>query len=310
MFIIDAHCDSIEVASERKYGIVNPYNYSQKYNQLQMVALFCCWPKEDPKQCYDRAVRYIGQFMMCMENEQDKVMQVKTYADIEKAFSLGKHGAMLTIEGGSGIMGSPDILKEFYDIGVRIFGMTWLSNDLAKSNRVHDDGEEDTGLTDVGRAVVEKGNELGMIFDVSHISDNSFRQLAEIAKKPIIATHSNFRALCPHSRNLTDEMAKEIAKRDGMISLNLCRPFVHTEKDQQSVDMLLRHLEHGIELVGEDRIGFGFDIDGIDHLPTPLTLDRSIHDQFIEIMIRRGYSDALIRKISGENFLNFLKKYL
>ena len=88
MFIVDAHCDSIEVAAQRKYGIVNPYNYSQKYNQLQMVALFCCWPRDNTKQCYDRAVRYIGQFMLCMEKEKDKVMQVKSFADIEKAFSL------------------------------------------------------------------------------------------------------------------------------------------------------------------------------------------------------------------------------
>ena len=310
MFIVDTHCDSIEVAAQRKYGIVNPYNFSQKHSQLQMVALFCCWPNEDPKACYDRAVRYVGQFMMCMENEQDKVMQVKIYADIEKAFSLGKHGAMLTIEGGSGIMGSAEILEEFYNIGVRIFGMTWLSNDLAKSNRVFDDGEEDTGLTDVGRAIVQKGNELGMIFDVSHISDNSFRQLAELSRKPVIATHSNFRALCPHSRNLTDDMAKAIARRGGMIGLNLCPAFVHTDKDKQTVEQLLRHLEYGITLVGEDHIGFGFDIDGIESLPAPLTLDRSIHDQFIEEMQKRGYSDKLVRKISGENFLNFLKMYL
>jgi len=310
MFIVDTHCDSIEVAAQRKYGIVNPYNFSQKHSQLQMVALFCCWPKEDPKQCYDRAVRYIGQFMMCMENEQDKVMQVKTFADVEKAISLGKHGAMLTIEGGSGIMGSAEILEEFYNIGVRIFGMTWLSNDLAKSNRVHDDGEEDTGLTDVGRAIVQKGNELGMIFDVSHISDHSFWQLAELSRKPVIATHSNFRALCPHSRNLTDDMAKAIARRGGMIGLNLCPAFIHTDKDKQTVEQLLRHLEYGITLVGEDHIGFGFDIDGIESLPAPLTLDRSIHDQVIEEMQKRGYSDKLVRKISGENFLNFLKMYL
>ena len=310
MFIVDAHCDSIEVATQRKYGIVNPYNFSQNHSQLQMVALFCCWPRDTTKQCYDRAVRYIGQFMLCMEKEKDKVMQVKSFADIEKAFSLGKHAAMLTIEGGSGIMGSPEILEEFYNIGIRIFGMTWLSNDLAKSNRVHDDGEEDTGLTDVGRQIVMKGNELGMIFDVSHISDNSFRQLAELSKKPIIATHSNFRSLCPHSRNLTDEMAKEIARQDGMIGLNLCTPFVHTQKEKQTVDMMLEHLEYGISLVGEDHIGFGFDIDGIDSLPTPLTADRSIHDQFIEAMIGRGYSDELICKVSGDNFMSFLKKYL
>lgn len=310
MYVVDSHCDSIQQVDKCRYGIVNPYNYSHRYQQLQFVALFCSWPKDTPEDSYRRAMRYFGHFMMEMETEKDKVMMVKTYEDIEKAFAAGKHAALLTIEGGAGIKGSKKIFRDFYTAGVRVFGLSWLHTDLAKSNRIVE-GEEDTGLTDLGREIIAEGNDLGMIFDVSHLSDKSFWDLAEIAKKPIIATHSNFRAVCGHSRNLTDDMAKEIARQDGMIGLNLCTSFVDEDSEKRDVEHYFAHLEHCLALIGEDHIGFGGDIDGVDGIyPKPLTVDDSIHDQLIEFMLRHNYSEELVAKVAGGNFLNFLKKYL
>lgn len=311
MYIIDSHCDSIQQVDQRNHGIVNPYNFSGRYPQLQLVAAFCSWPGEDKRKSYERACRYIGQFLIAMENEKDRVMQVKTAADIETAFAAGKHGAMLTIEGGTGIMGSVDIFREFRQIGVRVFGLAWLSNDLAKSNRVFDDGEEDTGLTDIGREIVAEGNRLGMIFDVSHLSDKSFRDIIEIAEKPVIASHSNFRALCGHSRNLTDEMAKALVDRGGMIGLNLCTSFIHEETEKRTLEYFFNHLDYCLEKFGEDCIGFGGDVDGVSGVyPAPLTTERPIHDQLIEYMEDRGYSAEIIEKAAYRNYLNYFKKYL
>ncbi len=310
MYIVDSHCDSIQPVDNCKYGIVNPYNYSQNYKQLQFVAMFCSWPGESVEDCFKRAVRYIGHFAIAMQSEANKVVQVRTYADIEKAFREGKHAALLTVEGGTGIKGSVKILNDFYNIGVRVFGLAWLSNDLAKSNRL-EAGEEDTGLTGTGRMIVAEGNRLGMIFDVSHLSDKSFWDVAGIAEKPIIATHSNFRALCGHSRNLTDNMVKEIVRRDGMIGLNLYPGFINEDKEKQTVAHYFGHLEYYLALVGEDHIGFGCDIDGCSgHYPSPLTTDYSIHDQLIEFMLKNNYSEALVEKVAGGNYLSFLKKYL
>lgn len=310
IFVVDSHCDSIQKVDKRKSGIVNPYNYSRRFPQLQFVALFCCWPGENPEESYKRAMRYYGNFKMAMEKEKDRVVQVRTYEEIERAFAEGKHAALLSMEGGTGIKGSPEILKDFYTAGVRVFGLTWLHNDLAKSNRIKE-GEEDTGLSDVGRAVVEEGNRLGMIFDVSHLSDRSFWDLAADVRKPLIASHSNFRTVCGHSRNLTDEMAREIARQDGMIGLNLCTSFIHPEKEQQTVENYFRHLEYGLSLIGEDHIGFGGDIDGVDGVyPSPLHTEDSIHDQLIEFMLRHNYPESLVCKVAGENYLRFLAKYL
>lgn len=310
LFVVDSHCDSIQKVDKGKHGIVNPYNYSRRVPQLQFVALFCCWPGENAEDSYKRAVRYFGHFKIEMETEADRVVQVRTYDDIERAFAAGKHAALLTMEGGTGLKGSPKILGDFYAAGVRVCGLAWAHNDLAKSNRIKED-EEDTGLSDIGRAIVEVGNRLGMIFDVSHLSDKSFWDLAAIAKKPIIASHSNFRSVCGHSRNLTDDMAREIARQDGMIGLNLCTGFVHPEREQQTVENYFAHLDYCLGLIGEDHIGFGGDVDGVDGVyPAPLTTADSIHDQLIEFMLRHNYSEDLVRKVAGGNYLNFLKKYL
>ena len=308
--IVDSHCDSIQPAAEGKQPLVNPYNYSRKYPQLQFVAFFCGWPKEDADASLLRARRYLRAFGDAVSDENRNLVQVKTYDDIEKAFAAGKHAALISMEGATGLCGSVEVLREFYEAGLRVTGLAWLSNDLAKSNRVFSDGEEDTGLTETGRKIVAEGNRLGIIFDVSHLSDRSFWDLAEIAEKPIIASHSNFRSLCGHSRNLTDEMAREIIRRDGMIGLNLCKSFISDDKSRQTAEGLFDHLDHCLELGGEDHIGFGCDIDGIEKYPEPLTLDRSIHEQLIDIMADRGYSDELIEKVAFGNYMNFLKKHL
>jgi len=303
MYIIDSHCDSIQSTERHKNTLIHGYNFSNKCPQLQFVAMFHGWPKEDAKQSYDRAAKYVGQFELAKVRED--FIQVKTYADIERAFKEGKHACMLTTEGGDGYMGSRDILRNFYEVGVRVSGLAWNSNDMAMCNHVH--GDDDTGLTDIGREIVDEGNKLGMIFDVSHLSDKSFWDLAAIAKKPIVATHSNFRTLCDASRNLTDDMAKEIIRQGGMIGLNLCTAFVGKDC---SNDALLDHIDYCISLGGEDNIGFGCDIDGIGGYPGTLNEESSIHDQLIDLMKKRGYSDELIEKVAYKNWLNYLKKNL
>lgn len=310
MYIVDSHCDSIQQVDQRRHGIVNPYNFSSRYQQLQFVALFCSWPGDTPVDCFKRAVRYLGQFTLAMASEADRIVQIRTPADIDAAFASGRHAALLTIEGGTGILGSEKILRDFFLAGVRVFGLAWLTNDLAKSNRLAED-EADTGLTDRGRAILAEGNRLGMIFDVSHLSDNSFWDVMTLSAKPPVATHSNFRALCSHSRNLTDEMARAIIARRGMIGLNLCPEFVHAEPAERTVENLFRHFDHCLALGGEDCIGFGCDIDGTSgKYPAPLDETCSIHDRLIEFMLRHNYAESLVEKTAGGNWLRYLRENL
>ena len=309
MYVVDSHCDSIQQVDVRNHPLVNPYNISQKYKQLQMVAMFCSWPHETPAECYKRVSRYMGLFSIAMDNEADKIVKVKTYADIENAFAQGKHAALLAIEGGTGIMGDPQIFREFYNFGVRVFGIAWLHNDLSKSNRL-EEGEEDTGLTEKGREIITLGNELGMIFDVSHLSDKAFWDVIELAKKPVIATHSNFRALCPHSRNLTYDMAKALIDKGGVIGLNFYPKFISENPEDHTIAGLFKHLDYCLENFGEDGIGFGGDIDGTSgHFPRDFDLSYSIHDQLIDFM-QKHYNETVVEKVAGGNYLRFLKNNL
>ncbi len=285
MYVIDAHCDSIGFAPP----IVKNYNFSKKYPQLQVVALF----DTDG----DKTMDYIRIFNDCVKNEN--LNFVKKYSDIKE----GAHSVMLSIEGGT-VLEHVDLCA-LYDAGVRIVGLAWYSNKLAKSNRLGN-GELDTGISDFGKKIIEKGNALGVIFDVSHLSDKSFWDVARLSKKPIIATHSNFRALCPHSRNLTDDMAREIISQGGVIGLNLYPDFVGKSP---TVDTLFEHIDHCLALGGQNCLGFGFDIDGTEGMyVSPLNENESIHDKVIELMLKHGYSDALVKKIAYKNFLAFFKK--
>ena len=308
MYIIDSHCDTL-INVDQGGTLVNPYNLSKKSNHLQFYAMFCTYKDDSLEDSYLRALRFIENFKKETAKTEYNIVQVKCYSDILDAFKNQKNAALLTIEGGSCINDSVEVFENFYNEGVRFFGLAWHSNSLAKCNALSGT-QDDTGLGDLGRRIVKKGNQLGMIFDVSHLSDKSFWDLAEISRKPIVATHSNFRAICNHSRNLTDDMAKEIFRQDGIIGLNLAKAFIHTEKDMQTAESLFAHLDHCLDIGGEDHIGFGCDIDGIGSYPEPLEKSGSMHDKLIELMIAHGYSHELIEKIAYKNYLSFLEKYL
>lgn len=304
MYIIDSHCDSIERLAA---PLVCKHNFSSNYPQLQFVAMFVCHEGEDGDTSYKRTVRYLEHFDESIKNEHTKIQKVTDFRGILSAFECKKHAALLAVEGGQGIAHSLDNFVMLYNRGVRVFGLAWVHSDLAKSNRLKK-GEADTGLTDFGRQVVNTGNELGMIFDVSHLSDKSFWDVAAISKKPIIATHSNLRAVCPHSRNLTDDMALEIKRQGGMIGLNLYPDFI--KEGGATLDDLITHVDHALSLGLENNLGFGFDIDGTDGLyPAPLDESGSIHDAVIKKLLT-VYPQAVVEKIAYKNYLEFLKKNL
>ena len=293
MYIVDSHCDSIMRGAADGSPLVAKYNFSQKYRHLQFCAIFSASDGSDADAAYNNAMNALDYFKKSVGLPENNVVQVRTYADIEKAFDIGKNAALLTIEGGGGcIRSSVDEFVKLYNEGARVFGLSWRNTPLASSAFMRE-GEDDTGLTELGREIINKGNELGMIFDVSHLSDKSFWDVAKVSKKPIVATHSNFRSICDCARNLTDDMAKEIFRQDGMIGLNLYPGFVHEDVSNQTVGSFFEHLDHCLSLGGEDHIGFGGDIDGTSgEYPAPLSEACSIHDALIELMLKHNYSET------------------
>ncbi len=235
--------------------------------------------------------------------KSDGAVLCKSYADYLQ--NKGKTRIFLSMEGGKAIESLAD-LHEFYDEGVRMISLVWnVTNQLAAGA-----GETDKskGLTESGRSVICEMNSLGILTDVSHASDKTFWDIAELSQKPLIASHSNARAVTPHMRNLTNEQVAAIKKSNGYIGLNFYPPFL-TEKPRALIDDILCHAEHFLSLGAEDCLGIGADFDGVDRLPDGICGAWDIYKLF-DAMLRCGYPEDLVEKISHGNMERILQENL
>ncbi len=243
--------------------------------------------------------------LFCREMEQnaDLIVHCRTAAEAERANAVGKTAAFLTVEGAELLDCSPDRLEEVYRKGVRAVNLTWnYENELSGSNA---EGA-DKGLTEQGRAFVRKMQELGMLVDVSHLSDPGFWDVAELAAqagKPFIAGHSNSREICPHKRNLTDEQFTAIIRANGVAGLNMCDKFVG---DPPTLDGLVAHVEHWMELGGQRSAAVGGDWDGTDLCPG--IEDITGLEALYERLLRLNYPEDLVRDIFYNNLMRVVSE--
>lgn len=278
----------------------------------------------------------------------DKFALATSVADVRSQFEKGLMSLPMGMENGSPIAGDLDNLKYFYDRGIRYVTLSHsLSNHLSDSS--YDENRQWKGLSEFGKQAVREMNRLGIMVDVSHVSDEAFWQIADITATPLIASHSSARHFTPgFERNMSDEMIVALARTGGVIQINFGSTFVtqvahdygdarmaagkaylaeHPELSEAflyreypqiyaadhgplpyaSVDDVLDHFDHVVELVGIDHVGIGSDYDGVgDSLPTGLK-DVSSYPNLIAGLLERGYSEEDIRKILGENLLRVWK---
>jgi membrane dipeptidase len=265
-----------------------------------------------------------------------------TSDDIRRIHKAGKIAALMGIEGGHAIEDSLSALRQFYRLGVRYMTLThtntnnWAdsSGDVSNPNVEHHNG-----LTDFGREVVREMNRLGMMVDISHVSDKTFWDAIETSRAPVIASHSSARALTDVPRNMTDDMLKAVAKKGGVVMVNFGKSFVNTKyvkpspetqakmdeiRNQYSgdlrtmreklrelqgpsprvpLDMLIEHFVHIAKVAGVDHVGIGSDFDGVGgQLPEGME-DISKLPAITYELLKHGYSDADVKKVLGENFL-------
>ncbi len=299
MYIVDMHCDSIgTVTAER--GLINKYNFSREYAQLQFVASFIPAEGQSPDVRRKRLMRHLDVYIA--ERERLKLVPVLSCHDLNFAVELDRRASLFSLEGGGGLFADSEELNTLYRAGLRVMGLAWDTNELAASAW----DKNDTGLSSEGIAMVKRCSELGIILDVSHLSDKSFYDLLETTAYPVIATHSNFREVTDSPRNLTYDMAKKIAARGGVIGLNLYPGFL-SDTGRASADDIIRHVDYALENLGEDVLAFGFDIDGTDGAyPEGITESESIHDRVIDLLLSR-YSESVVEKIAGKNAVEFFK---
>jgi membrane dipeptidase len=249
-------------------------------------------------------------------------------ADIEAAHKHGQIAALIGIEGGHAIEDSLRLLRNFYALGVRYMTLTHSNtNNWADSSGDIDKPEikHHNGLTDFGKQVIDEMNRLGMIVDVSHVSDKTFWDALETSRAPIFASHSSCRALCNVARNMTDEMIVAMAKRGGVIQINFYSGFLSQQsadadrladaarstKDTSvlppaSLEDAVAHINHVIKIAGIDAVGIGSDFDGIKSVPAGLE-DVSKFPNLTRALLEQGYSASDIRKIYGRNTLRMMR---
>lgn len=300
MFIADMHCDSLSLVNGER-GLINRYNVSSG-GALQFFACFVANRDKTPQQRRREVMHYLDAYISeCSRLSLNTVKGVRDLSCVERA----KTSALFSIEGGGGLFSTSEELDVLYKMGLRVMGLCWDSNELASSAW----DNFDTGLTDEGKRMVLRLSEMGIVLDVSHMSDRSIYDCLETTAYPLLATHSNFREVCNSPRNLTKEQALLITSRGGVIGLNIYPPFL-SEGDTATGDDILRHVDYALEHFGENSLGFGFDIDGTDGIyPDFVRTDRSIHEQVTELLLSH-YSESVVSKIAGGNVLSFLENNL
>lgn len=231
-----------------------------------------------------------------------ELVPVKSYQEIIDAKQNGKAAGLLSIEGADVIEGRIELLGVFHRLGVRMVGLVHsLRNQLA-------DGVADrrTGgrLSELGVQAVEELDRLGIIIDVSHLNEEGFWDVLEHTKNPVIASHSNSRAVCNHPRNMTDEMITALAENNGVMGMNFAPAFVHPT--EATLEGVVDHIDHIVDLVGPDHVGLGSDYDGIPSTPRGLEDVTKMPDITREL-IKRGYLEEDIKKILGGNHLRLFK---
>ncbi len=293
-----------------------------------------------------RAFDMIAATRAAIAKHPDLAVLATTAADVRRAAAQGKLAVLLGIEGGHAIENSVALLETFHAQGVRYLTLTHTNtNDWADSSG--DVGKTGVvrhgGLTEHGREIVRAMNRLGMLVDVSHVSDETFRDVVETTRAPIIASHSSSHALTAHPRNVTDEMAHAIAKNGGVVMVNFNEPFVGVGPDEMPAEAkakqaaldaehgkgarseraflewraehwpavplsrLADHVMHLVEVAGVDHVGLGSDFDGVTLLPRGMEgVDKL--PALTEALAARGLSDADLRKVLGGNTLRVLEE--
>jgi len=242
--------------------------------------------------------REIATLQREIDANSDMISIVYSPDDIRENYKNGKMSAILTLEGTAGFSHDPELLEDLHTIGFQISSLGW--NEQNPLTGSHLTGG---GLTDMGREYVREAQRLGMLVDVSHISDEAFWDMIKITEAPIIATHSNSRSVWKNSRNLTDDMFRAICETGGIAGYNACDEFTG---EQPTVDTICDHIFHFLELDPSGKhIALGGDLDGISRMPAGFEGVQS-WPVLAERLLHRGLNEKMVMDIFWNNGLGVM----
>lgn len=347
MRYFDAHCDTIQPVLLRQADFIeDPGLHVTLPGMLEAglsAQVFAAWTyaERGTGAEYERAMEQVEGVADLCRTHSSHLFFATRYADIATAAETpGRIAAIASLEGADPLMGELNLLGDFYAAGVRLVTLAWGDN--AFSGTVFGDG---TGLTAKGRELVEMCNEIGVVVDVSHASDPAFFQVADVARGPVVASHSNCRAVCPHARNLTDEMIRSLGERGGVMGINLASAFLSAEffaqqKDEHDqwvrriaagegsfreateaaragartlprppLELVVAHVRHAMNIGGEDCVGLGGDLDGIESTPTGMDTVAD-YAKLEALLLAGGLSPRQVEKVCHQNFERVFREIL
>ena len=310
MKFIDLHCDTAgrilyeNLNLKNELCKVNIENLKKGGSLGQVFAFFVDQELNDDS--YDEFFKLYSRFMKEIKENFNEIEIVRSIEELKNVEKAGKIGAFLSIEEGEVIKGSINNLKKVYEMGIRILTITWnYKNQLGYPNveYIH----KDKGLTKKGIEVIEECENLGIIPDVSHLSDAGFYDLIKICKKPFIASHSNARAITNHPRNLDDDMIKFLAKKGGVMGINFCSHFLGN-KSVSSIEEMIFHIKHIKNVGGIDVLALGSDFDGIENEVE--IKDASEFDKLYFALKNNNFKELEIEKIFYKNVIRVFEETL
>ena len=315
--VVDTHCDTLMQFLSQPHGMPPARSLGEKSDRghidlprmieggvtCQTFAVYTGRRAFVPE-ATQVALQMVDKFYSEIE-ANDGIVAVTSHDEIVEAKKKGLVCGLLALEGAEPLMGEIALLRVFYRLGVRMLSFAWnyrtpFADGLGAKRA-------ESKLPELGVQALEEMERLGMVFDVSHLADTVFWDVADVMKGPFIASHSNCRTLCDHPRNLTDDMIRALADHGGVMGMNFAPAFV--DKDKATVEKMVDHVDHIVDLVGPDHAGLGSDYDGIGSTPEGLE-DVSKMPNMTRAMVSRGYSDEDILKILGGNHLRVFKQVI
>lgn len=324
MRVFNGHSDLLtDLHYRRQAGETNVFDsyYAEDFLKGNVRgAIFVIWTDEAHQDDYKSWVNGMLETAMAEFEESQYLQQVRSMEEYDKAIEDGKIAVFLGMEGLAAVAEDPKRYEELVKVyGVRHSGLTWN-----EKNPLASGVPEEGGLTDAGKERVKLIEKLGVVLDVSHLNDDSFWDLIRTAEGPVVATHSNARALASHRRNLKDDMMLAIKETGGLIGLNAATDFISDDEDKQDLAHLVKMLEYMVGVVGIDHVAFGFDF--MDFLPleaqgsmkppegktaTPRDfLRESDLPNLLDEMERVGFTEEEIEKIAHRNWEDLLRKVI
>ncbi len=307
MNLIDTHVDTItSIMDASEFLLDNNLHISlNKLKQFDKKGIyFAIWlSKQKLNNPLSETIKAIDFYYNEVEKNKSIISHSNTFSEFNNTFNSGKVASLLSLEGGECLEGDLDNLYLLHDKGVRSLTLTWNNDNELGSGVLG----SDKGLTDFGKAIIKKCNNLNMMIDISHLNLKGFFDVIELTEKPIFASHSNAYNIHQSKRNLFDEQLKEIKNTNSYVSFNIHTPFVNGTKNCEITE-LLPHIDYLINFLGEDYVSIGTDFDGTNLLPRQIN---NISDlQTLYNLVETTYNTLIANKIFYQNQLQFLQRVI